>query len=79
MKVEVKLYATLRKYYPPPTPWKPLSFEVAKGTTLTRLLEQLGIPEGEAKVVFVNNVKRDLSYTLRSGDKVGILPPIAGG
>ena len=78
-KVEINLYATLRKHRSEEAPGKPLLVEVSDGTTLTGLLEQLGIPEEEIQVVFVNNMQRHLSYILQPGDKLGIFPPIAGG
>ena len=79
IEVEVKLYATLRKYHPGAGLGQPVLLEVAEGTTLTGLLDQLGIPVAEAKIVFVNNMQQDLSYSLQPGDRVGVFPPIAGG
>ena len=79
IKVKANLYATLRKYRPDVPPWEPLLLEVAEGTTLSELLGQLGIPVSEIKVVFVNNLQQELSYSLKSGDRLHIFPPIAGG
>lgn len=79
IRVEARLYATLREYCPGLAPGQSLFLEVAEGTTLSGLLEHLGIPAKEVKVVFVNNVQRGLSYALRPGDKLGVFPPIAGG
>ncbi len=40
---------------------------------------RLGIPEGGAALIFVNNVHRTLDTVLKSGDTVGFFPPIGGG
>lgn len=79
IRVEAKLYATLRKYYPKVPVGKPVLLEVDEGCTLAGLLENLRIPEDKVQFIFVNNVQQELDYVLRSGDKPGIFPPIAGG
>jgi len=39
----------------------------------------LGVPHEEVRVVYVNNVCRDLSHRLVDGDQVGIFPAVGGG
>ena len=80
IRVEVRLYATLRKYQPERKVGEALVCKLAEGTILQKLLEkELGIPPGEVKTVFVNGVSRSSDYVLADGDRVGIFPPIAGG
>ena len=80
IKVEARLYATLRKYHSERKVGEALVSELPEGTTVQKLLEnELGVPPGEVKTVFVNGVSRSFDYVLADGDRVGIFPPIAGG
>jgi molybdopterin converting factor small subunit len=79
IRVEVRLYATLRKYQPERKVGEALVCELAEGTILQKLEKELGIPPGEVKTAFVNGVSRRSDYVLADGDRVGIFPPIAGG
>jgi len=83
IRVEARLYATLKKYHPEGENSKPgeaLVRELAQGTTVQELLQkELGVPPSEVKTVFVNGVSRRFDYVLADGDRVGIFPPVAGG
>ena len=80
IRVEARLYATLRKYHPGGEVGEALVRELAEGTTVQKLLEgELGVPPGEVKTVFVNGVSRSFDHVLSDGDRVGIFPPVAGG
>jgi len=79
IEVEVRLYATLRKYSPEAGAGGPLVLQIPEGTQLTDLLARLGVPEGEVKMAFVNNRRQDEDYQLRDGDRVAFFPPVAGG
>lgn len=83
IKVEVRLYATLRKYQPErksSESGEALVCELAAGTTVQKFLEnELGVPPGEVKTVFVNGVSQGFDHVLADGDRVGIFPPVAGG
>jgi len=78
MKVQVKLFAMLRKYAPDASIHK-YGLELAQGTTIRQVLEQLGVPEPEVAFVFVNSKRQKLDEPLTDGDELGIFPPIAGG
>jgi len=59
IRVEVRLYAILRKYQPEGKVGEALARELAEGTTVQKFLEkELGVPPGEVKTVFVNGVSR---------------------
>lgn len=77
MRVEVRLYATLRKYEPPGagTPF----VDVAEGTTLSDLEKLLGIPQQEDRVVLINGRPGKPDFALRDGDRVVMFPPVTGG
>lgn len=79
IKIEVTLFATLRRYHPEKQGKKSFTFTVSAGTTVAQLLDHLGIPAEEVKMTFVNNLRKTKEYVLQDGDNVGIFPPIAGG
>ena len=74
--IQVKLYATLRKFAPDGDLDR---FELDTGVTVEHLLDNLGIPVAEAKLVFVNGKKAPLTAVLTGGERVGIFPPVGGG
>jgi sulfur carrier protein ThiS len=53
--------------------------EVEDGLTLGGLLDKLGIPDSEPKILFVNGIHAQRSQTLKDGDRVSVFPPVAGG
>ena len=75
MNITVKCFASLT----PLQPENAKEFPVARGETVARLMERLGIPKGGAALIFVNNVHRQPDTVLRDGDTVGFFPPIGGG
>jgi molybdopterin synthase sulfur carrier subunit len=79
MRVRVKLFATLRRYAENEKAGVPFEVELAEAATLQELLIQLNIPVEEAKITFVNGVIQELDYVIKTGDEVGIFPPIGGG
>lgn len=79
MEVKVKLFASLDKYVSEEETAKPFSVEIQKGATLRNLAENIGIPEEEIKISFVNGRSRKMDYELEQNDEVGFFPPIGGG
>lgn len=78
MKVQVKVFATLRKYVAKESSGQQ-ELELAEGATVGDVLAELKIPEGEVAFVFVNSTQQKLEQTLAEGDELGVFPPIAGG
>jgi len=72
--ITIKLFATLSKYTPAAK-----TYPVKPGTTIRNLLQQLGVPADEVKLIFINGKKSDLTSTLQGGERVGIFPPVGGG
>ena len=73
--IDLRLYASLAQF----TPQEAASFPIETGMTIVQLLERLSIPMAEAKLVFINGVKAQLSTELHGGERVGIFPPVGGG
>ncbi|TFG34053.1 hypothetical protein EU527_05490 [Candidatus Thorarchaeota archaeon] len=80
MRVQVKLYATLREYAAPDNEIG-ASFEVQLiGNALEDLFKQLGFGMERAKIVMINGGSVvDLSTQLNEDDLVLIFPPVGGG
>jgi sulfur carrier protein ThiS len=57
----------------------PFQIEVPDKATIADLIAQLGIPEREVKVAYVNNLARAVQFRLAPDAEVGIFPPIGGG
>ena len=60
-------------------PENPERYAVLPGTTLGEVLLSLDISEDEAKLVFINNKRAELSAILNDGDRIGVFPPVGGG
>jgi sulfur-carrier protein len=79
------LFASLRRFAPANEPGFPLEpgsgfeVELPEGGTLGDLLSALEIPSEETRVAFVNGNIRDLDWELKTGDELGLFPPIGGG
>jgi sulfur-carrier protein len=73
--ISIRLFATLNRY----TPDTPDNYPVRPGTTVRDLMEQLGVPVTEVKLIFVDGVKGDLASALNGAERVGIFPPVGGG
>ncbi len=81
MKIEIKLFANLKKLLPPDAEGRTATLEVEDGLTVAALVEQLQIPKEMAQLVLINgiNIEGEYSRTLQEGDTVSVFPPVAGG
>jgi sulfur carrier protein ThiS len=78
--VNVKLFASLATYAPPEIgPGQIFPVELPDKSNIAALMKELGIPEREVKVAFVNGRARADVYRLKEDDEVGIFPPVGGG
>ncbi len=75
IKIDLKLYVTLSKYYPPDGE----AYTAADATTVGQLIKDLNIPDKLVKLIFVNGVRKDRNYQLKERDRVGLFPPVGGG
>jgi len=81
MKIEVRLFASLRRHLPPGSAGGRGSLEVEDRLTVESLIQKLQIPMELAQLVLVNgeNIERDFTRPLQDGEVVSIFPPVAGG
>lgn len=73
--ITLKLFASLRTY----APENAERFAITPGATVEDVVRRLQIPSKDAKLIFINSVRRDLSAPLQDGDRLGIFPPVGGG
>lgn len=80
MQVQVKLMASLRSKLPPDAAAGVARLEMETGTSVTSVLEKLGIPAGHVHLVMVNGaMELDRNRLLVEGDEMTVFPPVAGG
>ena len=77
MKVKVELQAYLEQYSPNGNDL--FDYEVPDGARVLDLVTKLGIPGDLASVIIVSDQNTDPSYVLKDGDRVILIPPLAGG
>lgn len=78
MVIEVRLFATLRRYAPSSASGV-VSLDVNDSFTIEDVMNQLGIGAEEVHVIMVNGVSSDLKHVLADGDRVGLFPAVGGG
>ena len=80
MKIELRLFASLRKKLPPGSPRGKCDLELPDGTTIGQVLERMAIAQASAQMVLVNgDHDRNFDRVLRGGDVLSVFPPVAGG
>ncbi len=52
--------------------------EIAEGETVNALVERLGLPRKDIKIIFVNNKTASFDTVLKDGDQVALSPPVGG-
>ncbi len=80
MRIELRLFASLRKKLPPGSPRGKCDLELPDNATVAAVLTHMDIPFASAQMVLVNGEHdRDFDRPLRDGDVLSIFPPVAGG
>jgi len=79
MQVEVRVFATLRRYLPELGIGEAKVMEVAQGTTLDEIRKILGLPADEVKVIMVNHKQAFPEDPVEDGDRITYVPAVAGG
>ncbi len=74
--IKLSLYATLRKHIGGAPS---VQVEVVPGQTIAEVLQGLGVPEEQTRIIFVNSRAASLSDVLKGGEQVGVFPAIGGG
>lgn len=79
MRVEVRVFATLRRYLPDLGIGEARVMDVPDGTTLDEIREILGLPAEEIKVIIVNHLQAEPEDLAADGDRITYIPAVAGG
>lgn len=79
MRVELNLFASLKRYLPGKSDGNPCIMEVTEGTSVQELLDQFSIPAHVSKIIFLNGIHATGNEVLKDGDRLGVFPPVAGG
>lgn len=79
LKVEVRVFATLRRHLPDLALGGSLTLSVDPGTTLEEVRDLLGLPAGEVKIVMRNSRQAAMDETVAEGDRIAFIPAVAGG
>ena len=79
MRIEVRLFATLARYFPRGTEVGSAYLDIAEGSSVGDAAEALGIPADLSRIVLVNDQDADENRRLVKGDVVTLFPPLAGG
>ncbi|MEO8458532.1 MAG: MoaD/ThiS family protein [Chloroflexota bacterium] len=78
MKVRVELQSYLADQYAPGDDAK-FSLEVPDGATVSDILRKLGVPMEQAAVLTLGDEAVQGEQQLKEGDRVTVIPPVAGG
>jgi len=52
-------------------------YEISEGDTVESLVDRLGMPKEEIKIIFLNNNIVEFDAVLHDGDQLGLAPPVA--
>lgn len=77
MKVTVELQTYLEQYSPDGE--AVFGYTLPEGATLQTLVRLLNLPDEMASVIIVNGRSADFADPLDEGDRVILIPPLAGG
>lgn len=78
MAVKVEISSSLRRWVPDYDPARGLLVDAA-GLSAAQLVERLGLPAGEVRLVMVNRRAASPDQVLADGDLVGLFPSLTGG
>jgi len=73
-RVDVRFYAELNDFLPSDRRGRPITLDVAAGTTVKDLAESLGVPHTEIDVILVNGESVDFGRQVGEGDRVSVYP-----
>jgi len=77
MRVVLELLGYLAWYAP--GGFEEMAVEVPAGTTVRQVVRLARLPHGEVAFASVDGALRELDDTLSEGERVKLIPPIAGG
>jgi len=74
-QIQLELQTTLKRFFPGTHE----SYVIEPGLRVRDLLAQLGIPEHEVNLVFIDGGLANLDTTINGGERVVLYPPLGGG
>lgn len=74
MLITIKLFATLRKGR-----FEEKTADFPSETTAGAVVRELGLPEKEVTLIFINGRHADFATALADGDVLSLFPPVGGG
>ncbi len=77
--IQVRLYATLRRYRPELKVGESLAMQVPEGTNVDQVVAAIGIPPGVVRKAFSRARAVEPDHVLVDGDDLALFPPVAGG
>lgn len=77
MKLTVELQAYLLQYSPDEI--SVFEYEMPDGSTVADLTQKLGVPPEQTSMIVVSDEARPVEHVLADGDRVTLVPPMAGG
>lgn len=78
MKFELRLFASLKELLPTKH-HKETTLSFKEGKIIDDLVNEYNIPRDITLIILVNGRKKDESYQIQDGDRIGIFPPVGGG
>ncbi len=75
IEIELKLFVTLSQYLPDNSE----KYLIQEDMTIDMLINELEIPIGLVKLVFISGKREEMDYLIASGDRVGLFRPVGGG
>jgi len=79
MRVRVRLYASLSRYYGKGAAGIPFEIDLPESAVVVDLVNRLKLPKEEVKLFIVKGRARPIDWPLEPGDEVGIFPLVGGG
>ncbi len=79
MKVEVRVFATLRKYISELKVGEAMIIDLPAETTLGALRDQLGLPAEEVRIIMRNGRHGEPDDLIADGDRIAYIPAVGGG
>jgi molybdopterin converting factor small subunit len=73
-KIDVKLFATLRRNFPVPE-----NIEFQESCSVGEILQTLGVPPEKVAIALINGRHAELADNVKPGDTLSLFPPIGGG
>ena len=77
MRIRVQLESYLDQYATGDDP--KFSLDIADGATVADVLRKLMIPIDQASVLALDDEAVEIGQTLKEGDRLTVIPPVAGG